>query len=314
MNEKPSLRIEARFLPSGPTVADEMANAAFFLGLVTALPEEFGDVTEKMSFDDAKNNFFGAARNGLKSQTVWLDGKSHKTPELILHELLPRARRGLESAGIAAADIDRYLGIMDERVGQEKTGAQWMLDSLAAMDKEAAPGVRMRTLTAAMLSHQEAGEPLHRWEPAVIEEKTDWIDNYLTVEQFMSRDLFTVRPEDVLDLAANLMKWRHVRHVPVEDAEGRLLGIVSLTDLLGVFAEDRETGARELVVKDVMETELVTVSPETETLEALNLMREKNIGCLPVVRGEKLLGLITERDFLTVSTQVFEERLKEQSK
>ncbi|MEP6902703.1 MAG: hypothetical protein ABJA66_13205, partial [Actinomycetota bacterium] len=143
MNDKPSLRIEARFLPAGPTVADEMANSAFFLGLMMALPEEYGDVTEKMSFDDAKNNFFTVARYGLKSQIAWLDGKNYSAQKLILEELLPRAHRGLRSANIDSADIEKYLGILEERVSQEKTGAQWMLDSLAAMDTAAKPNVRM---------------------------------------------------------------------------------------------------------------------------------------------------------------------------
>ncbi len=315
MNGKPSLRIEARFLPSGPTVADEMANSAFFLGLMTALPEEFCDVTRtKLSFDNAKINFFTAARYGLKSQIAWIDGKNYPAQKLILEDLLPRARHGLRSANIDAADIEKYLGILEERVSMEKTGAQWMLDSLANMDKAAKPNVRLRTLTEAMLKNQETGAPLHQWSLAEIEEKTDWIDNYLTVEQFMSRDLFTVRPEDIVELAANLMQWRHIRHVPVENEKGDLLGIVSHRDLLKLFAEEREHIFREIIVKDVMQTNLTTVSPETRTLDALYMMREKNIGCLPVVKNKKLVGLITAHDFLTVSTRLFEERLKKQTK
>jgi CBS domain-containing protein/gamma-glutamyl:cysteine ligase YbdK (ATP-grasp superfamily) len=311
MNDKPSLRIEARFLPSGPTVADEMANSAFFLGLMMALPEEFGDVTlSKMSFDDAKTNFFSTARYGLKSQLTWIDGKNYPARELILDHLLPRARRGLEMANIDAADIEKYLGILEKRVSEGKTGSQWMLDSLAKMDKAAKSNVRLRTLTAAMLKHQKKGEPLHLWNLAEIELKTDWIDNYKTVEQFMSRDLFTVRPEDVIDLAANLMNWRHIRHVPVEDAEGNLVGVVSHRDLLKLYAEnlDKETG--EITVESIMKTDLITITPETSTLEALYMMREKKIGCLPIVKGKKLVGLITDYDFLTVSTRLLEERIK----
>ena len=60
-----------------------------------------------------------------------------------------------------------------------------------------------------------------------------------------------------------------------------------------------------------MKKDLITISPETSTLEALNLMREKNIGCLPIVKNEKLVGMITAHDFLTVSAKLFEERLKE---
>jgi CBS domain-containing protein/gamma-glutamyl:cysteine ligase YbdK (ATP-grasp superfamily) len=315
INGKPSLRIEARFLPSGPTVADEMANSAFFLGLMMALPEEFGDVTKtELSFDDAKINFFSTARYGLKSQIAWIDGRNYPAQNLILEELLPRARHGLRALNIDAADIEKYLGILEERVSMAKTGAQWMLDSLSHMDKAAKANVRLRTLTAAMVKNQETGEPVHKWSLAEIEEKTDWIDNYRTVEQFMSRDLFTVRPEDIIDLAANLMEWRHIRHVPVEDANGDLVGIVSHRDLLRLFAERREIISDEIIVKDVMRKDLITISPETRTLEALYLMREKNIGCLPVVRNKKLIGLITAHDFLTVSTRLFEERLKKQAK
>jgi CBS domain-containing protein/gamma-glutamylcysteine synthetase len=308
MNGKPGLRIEARFLPSGPTVPDEMANAAFFLGLIMALPEEFGDVEERMSFDDAKTNFFGAARYGLKTQIRWLDGASCSARKLILEELLPRAKTGLEKVGIDAGDIEKYLGILKERVSQEKTGAGWMLDSLAAMDKRAKQNVRMRSLTAAMKTNQESGAPMHLWRLAEIPPKSDWIDNYKTVEQFMITDLFTVRPEDAIDLAANLMHWKHIRHVPVEDDEGRLVGIVSHRDLLELFALGKTDG--EIVVRDVMRRKLVTIAPETSTLEALGLMRDKNIGCLPVIKNEKLVGLITAYDFLTVSAKLFEERLR----
>jgi len=311
MNNVPSLRIEARFLPSGPTVADEMANAAFFLGLMIALPEEFGDVTEKMSFDDVKSNFFSAARFGLKTQIVWLDGQTYRAKKLILDELLPRARQGLRSVGIDANDIERFLGILEQRVSQEKTGAQWMLDSVAKMDKRAKPNVRMRTLTAAMIANQETGKPLHLWDLAEIPQASNWIDNYKTVEQFMATDLFTVRPNDVIDLAANLMHWKHIRHVPVEDDDGKLVGIISHRDLLALFALDKTKEKSEIVVRDVMKTDLISIAPETASLKALNLMREKNIGCLPVVKNERLIGLVTSYDFLTVSAKLFEERMLE---
>jgi CBS domain-containing protein len=167
----------------------------------------------------------------------------------------------------------------------------------------------MRSLTTAMKENQENGRPMHLWSLAEIPQKSDWIDNYKTVELFMTTDLFTVRPEDVIDLAANLMHWRHVRHVPVENDEGKLVGIVSHRDLLELFALGKTNGSGEIVVRDVMKQNLVTVRPETPTLEALSLMREKNIGCLPVIKNERLVGLVTAHDFLTVSAKLFEERL-----
>jgi CBS domain-containing protein/gamma-glutamylcysteine synthetase len=306
-NGKAGLRIEARYLPSGPSVVDEMANAAFFLGLMTALPEEFDDVTKHLAFDDAKSNFFAAARYGLKSSMGWFNGKTYRTKRLILEQLLPRAKEGLKSANIDSADIDRYLEIIAQRVKTEKTGSQWVLDSLTSMDKLAKLNVRYRSLTAAIKEHQQKGDPVHTWPLAEIPAQTDWIDNYRTVEQFMSTDLFTVRPEDAIELAVNLMNWRHIRHIPVEDAQGHIVGLVSYTDLLKLLAEEPSS---EIIVRDVMQKDLVTITPETPTLRALLMMRERNIGCLPVIQDEKLVGLITAHDFLTVSVRLLEERLK----
>lgn len=306
---RPGLRIEARYLPAGPSVVDEMANTAFFLGLMTELPDEFGDITKHMSFDEAKNNFFNVARYGLNGQIRGLDGKSRRVGKLILEELLPRAHRGLSRAGIDQIDIERLLGVVDARVKSEKTGAGWMIDSFAGMDKCAKPNVKLRSLTAAMKAYQESGEPMHKWHNAQIPKTSDWIDNYKTVEQFMAIDLFTVRPEDVLDLAASLMHWRHVRHVPVEDDGGHLIGIVSHRDLIELLASGKFAMSEHVIVRDIMKTDLVTITPETSTLEALELMRKRNIGCLPVVKDERLVGIVTAYDFLTVSTKLFEEKL-----
>jgi CBS domain-containing protein len=288
-----------------------MANAAFFLGLMTALPEEFGDVKKYMSFEDAKNNFFNAARYGINGQIRGLDGKGRRVGKLILDELLPCARRGLQAARIDGGNIDRLLGIIEARVTAEKSGARWMLDSYAAMDKRAKPNVRTRTLTAAMKLHQESGEPVHEWPPAEIPASSEWLDNYKTVEQFMAVDLFTVRPEDVLDLAASLMHWRHVRHVPVEDDSGRLIGMVSHRDLIELMAAGKIASSGATLVSDIMKTDLVTIVPETPTLDALELMRTRNIGCLPVIKSDRLVGLVTAYDFLTVSSKLLEEKLGE---
>src|ERR1043166_2079042 len=98
INGVPGLRIEARYLPAGPSVLDEMANAAFFLGLMTELPAEFGDIKKYMSFDDAKNNFFNVARYGLNGQIRGIDGKSRRVGRLIEEEFIPRAKDGLTLA------------------------------------------------------------------------------------------------------------------------------------------------------------------------------------------------------------------------
>lgn len=304
------LRIENRALPSGPTTLDEMANAAFFFGLMTALPAEYGEIDKQMSFDDAKSNFFAAARHGLKAQFTWLNGQSHTASSLILDHLLPLAREGLKESNIEAEDIDRYLGVIKERVRSGQTGAQWARHSLAAMGEQGTRDIRLRTLTAFMFARQYTGEPVHTWPVVEMDEMDEWRSSYQTVGQFMSTDLFTVRPDDLADLAANVMDWRHVRHVPVEDDEGRLVGLVSHRNLLHLLARGISSSNIEPIsVSSIMKANPLTVTPQTPTLEAINLMRANHVGCLPVVEAGRLVGIVTAYDFLAASARLFEKYL-----
>ncbi|MAE76599.1 MAG: hypothetical protein CMJ85_07015 [Planctomycetes bacterium] len=305
------LRIENRVIPSGPTIVDEVANAAFFFGLLSGLAEEFEDVTKHMAFDDAQGNFLAAARHGLKAQFTWIGGETVTAGSLILDRLLPLAREGLETAKIAPADIDRYLGVIEGRVKSGQTGAQWALSSLQALGDEATKDERFRTLTAAALTRQKGGEPVHGWTLASFEENPDWRESFRTVGQFMVTELFTVRPGDLVDLAAAMMDWEHLRHVPVEDDDGHLVGLITHRQLLRWVGKELKEGAQPLLVEGIMEKDPVTVSPETSTLDAIGLMREHKVGCLPVVAGKKLVGLVSERDFLEAAAKVFERELRE---
>jgi CBS domain-containing protein/gamma-glutamylcysteine synthetase len=306
------LRIENRALPSGPTVLDEMANAAFFIGLMSALPSEYGEINKLMTFDDAKANFFAAARHGLQAQFMWTGGKSYGASELILEHLLPLARKGLKENDIETQDIDRYLGTVEERVRSGQTGAQWMLHSLNMLGGEGTRDIRHRTLTANILARQQTNEPVHRW--PIIEKSSglnDWRRSYQTVGQYMSTDLFTVRPDDLVDLAASMMQWKHVRHVPVEDDEGRLVGLVSHRNLLRLLACGLHAGNGEpVVVRQIMKPDPVRVTPDTPTLEAIEIMRHHNVGCLPIVKDGHLVGIVTAYDFLAVSAKLFEDQLR----
>src|SRR5436190_5055742 len=168
------LRIENRALPSGPTVIDEIANSAFFAGLMLSLPQEYGDIAKRMTFDDAKANFFAAARHGLNAQFNWIDGKSYPASSLILDHLLSLARQGLESAGVDTSDIDKYLGVIDERVQTGRTGAQWMLKSLLATEGSGTKDMHHRSLTSTMLQRQKEGKPVHTWPIIDATEDADW--------------------------------------------------------------------------------------------------------------------------------------------
>lgn len=307
------LRIENRALPSGPTVQDEMANAAFFVGLMIALPPEYGEIAKRLSFDDAKENFFAAARTGLNAQLKWLDGKSISATSVILNELLPLARAGLKDARVDSSDIDKYLGVLEERVRSGQTGAQWMLDSLVSVKRHMGHepnDMRTRILTSTILARQKENKPVHEWKLAEAGELTDWGQSYQTVGQFMSTDLFTLRPTDLVDLAASLMDWRHIRHVPVEDEKGHLVGLVTHRGLLRLLSRGSiAPDGTSMIVREIMKPNPTTVTSTTLTLEAIELMRRSGIGCLPVVDDNRLVGIVTSYDFLTATASLFKQHL-----
>ena len=307
-NGIPHLRIENRALPSGPTIVDEIANTAFFIGLMLALPEAYGDISKRMVFDDAKLNFFRAARHGLDAQFHWLDGQSHSASSVILDNLLPLAREGLLSAKVASDDIDKYLGIIEERAQSRQTGARWITKSFAAMGNTTSKDVRQRGLTSTMLTNQKQGEPIHRWPVIEVAESEAWEQGYRTVGQFMSTDLFTVKPNDLIDLAASVMDWRHIRHVPVEDEDGRLVGLITHRGLLRMMSKGNRDGSP-ITVREIMVPNPVTVSPSTSSLETMEIMRSNRIGCLPVVEGNQLVGIVTSYDFLEASAKLFQQHL-----
>ncbi|MCA9842598.1 MAG: CBS domain-containing protein, partial [Cyanobacteria bacterium HKST-UBA03] len=306
------LRIEARFLPAGPTLTDEVANAAFFMGLMHAVPEAYGDIRQHLSFDDARANFFNAAQVGLKAQFNWLDGQTIPATQLILTELLPLAYKGLEKLGVDEADRRHYLGIIEARTRTGLTGAQWLLGSLDELNQanSATPDQKSRTLVKAMIARQQTGKPVHEWTFAEPCGPSAWRHSYQTVGQFMKTKLFTVQPDDLIDLATNMMDWKHISHIPVEDDAGQLHGIVTHTDLLHLSARQNHDP---LPVKEIMKTEPITVTSTTSTRQAIELMRHYNISCLPVVDNNRLVGMITAHDILDFAAHVFDELVEKET-
>jgi gamma-glutamyl:cysteine ligase YbdK (ATP-grasp superfamily) len=168
----PHLRVENRVMPAGPTVADVIANAAFYYGLVRALAEAPRPLWQRMPFDAAAANFDAACRDGINAVLHWPRGRGGSLAEipaadLIRDELLPLADAGLTGWGIEAVDRDHYLGIIEQRCRRRVNGAEWQA---ATFHRQLELGLDRRAALAAMTqlyrAHMEAGDPVHTWPAA----------------------------------------------------------------------------------------------------------------------------------------------------
>jgi hypothetical protein len=162
------LRIELRALPAGPSLDDMLANAAFLLGAILAFAPEIGDLLPAFPFEAAERNFHQAARLGLDAELVW-PLRPGAAPERIavrelIEQLLPRAREGLLSAGVAADEADGFMDIMAQRVACGVSGASWQRETLAALQASGMPrDGALRELLERYLRGVESGLPVHRW-------------------------------------------------------------------------------------------------------------------------------------------------------
>ena len=304
---KPHLRIENRVLPSGPTALDEVANTALFIGLMLGMASEYADISKVMEFDNARVNFIDAARQGMGSHMRWVKGKVYPVQELVLKELLPLAREGLKKFGVSLYDIDRYLGVIEERCQSGTTGASWLLESVLSLQKQIPPDPLYRTLTQAMLQRQLEGHPVHEWTLAKMEENKSWRQGSQRVEDLMNTDIRTVHPEEVVDLTGNMMDWYHLRDVPVEDEEGLLVGMISHRQVLSRLLERADEEQPTLLpVRDLMDSTPQSLLASCTTADAVTKMLEGYCN-LPVVEDGHLIGIFTDYGASYTMAKVLEE-------
>ncbi|MBA8795389.1 gamma-glutamyl:cysteine ligase YbdK (ATP-grasp superfamily) [Friedmanniella endophytica] len=161
----PHLRVENRVLPAGPTVVDTMANAAFFAGLVRALAAEDRPIWSRMSFSAAAENFAAGVRSGIDAEVYWPDVGQVRATELVVRRLLPKAAEGLRQWGVEQSEIDRLLGIVEQRCLRSANGATWQV---AEVERRERAGAGRREALRGMLSRylelMHTNEPVHTWE------------------------------------------------------------------------------------------------------------------------------------------------------
>jgi len=152
-----NLRIEHRSLPAGPTLEDMLANTAFLLGLIEHLVATPGNGAGALPFASARDNFYAAARYGLKSRLRWEVEPPLPARQLIQQVLLPHAADGLDRLGIDASERDHLLGIVAARVESGQTGSIWQQQWVERH------GGDMAALTRAYFAWQRTGRPVHTW-------------------------------------------------------------------------------------------------------------------------------------------------------
>ncbi len=161
---RPHLRVENRVLPAGPTVADVIANAAFYYGLVRALAETERPVWTQMSFAAAADNLVEGARHGMDARVYWPGVGEAPVAEVTLRRLLPQAWEGLRQWGVDAGDADRMLGIIERRCVTGRTGATWQVDAVRKLEGgQADRREALRRMTQGYIDRSATNQPVHTW-------------------------------------------------------------------------------------------------------------------------------------------------------
>jgi CBS domain-containing protein len=304
-NGKPHLRIENRVLGAGPTVLDEMANTAFWLGAMEGMADQYDDIRKYMSFDDARDNFMKGARSGMDCKFTWMNNEKISARDLTLDILLPMAKHGLEKYAINSSDIDKYLGVIEERAKRHMNGSRWILQTFSKFKKETHKDESLTALTAAIYHNQKQSKPAHEWPLPELHDFLQYDPSQLLVEEFMNTDIFTLQKNDLLEFASTMMDWGDTDSMPVEDSKGNLVGLISSKQILKYFSNKAKV-KKDAIVADIMTKDPHTVVQQMKIVDVIKLMKEHKITMLPVVKGKELIGVISERNFVNMSKRLIQ--------
>jgi predicted transcriptional regulator len=302
-NGKPHLRIENRYIPSGPTIKDEMANTAFWLGVMYGMPEEYKDLPNMVNFEDVRYNFYNACRNGLDCQFKWF-GETISAAKIINDKLLFIAHQGLKSAGISDKSRIELLGIIEARVNANRNGAKWILENFSTMLRGSTANEASRNITEAIYHNQMSSKPVHEW-PNINPEDETVPRRFSKARDIMETELYIGKEEDIIELAINMMDWKNIRSIPVENSKNELVGLITPREILK-YHTVKESQKLE-TLKDIMCTDFVTVAPYASTQEVVDLLGKTRATCALVVDGKFIAGVVCESDVVQVAkmTKIF---------
>ena len=134
----------------------------------------------------------------------------------------------------------------------------------------------------------------------------------ITVDEIMSDELRTLTEQDTLADAQKLMSEQHIHHVPIVDGNFGLVGLVSHRDVLAATESNLShnslaQNAQDVSVGEFMTRDVTTVDPRANLRQAALYLQKHNYGCLPVVDEDRLVGIVTDSDFVSVAINLLEQ-------
>ena len=182
-----------------------------------------------------------------------------------------------------------------------------MMNSYNQLIKNVSPEEASVTLTEGIYRRQKNNNPVHTWSDLRREEGGGWRNRFRYVRQLMSKDLITLQKDDLLALAKNIMLWSDIHHIPVEDQSGNLIGLLHSDQILKLAGTLSNEQFKKLTVGEVMAIDVQHVTPDTRTRKAFSIMNQNELGCLPVVSDSKLVGIVTQNDYVRLLGYFFRE-------
>ncbi len=140
----------------------------------------------------------------------------------------------------------------------------------------------------------------------------------ITVKELMRDQLYTLKPTNTVHQARNLMLNKHIRHIPIVDNNGKFIGLLTKRDILaasisslaGIGNNERDELEDGIPISKIMTTDVVVAQEDTSLLDAAQHMLAQKHGCLPIFKGDQLVGILTESDFVRLAVQLMKNSVK----
>jgi CBS domain-containing protein len=291
-NNEPHIRIENRYIPSGPSIKDEIANALFWVGVMQGMPDQYKNIWKLMAFNDARGNFINAARTGINTYFNWF-GEGISAKKLLKEVFLPLAYKGLKKSNIDNKDIKYYLNIIEKRISKNTNGSKWIIRSKRNLRKSVSRYEACILLTYNSYKNQKKNIPVHEWEVASINNK-NISHKKDKIYKIMTTEIFVVNENDLVELVEKIMDWKRIHHIPVVNKKNKITGIITRSNLDLHTADQVKNNL--IIAKEIMVKKIITVTPETYISEAKKIMIANRIGCLPIIDNDELIGIFTKSD------------------